>query len=255
MRTDATSAGECREDRRGSSAADTVLRWPIIVAVALPVIPFILLETPAAEFISYGYGAYLLLALLLAWVAAAIAGALIALAAARRGAWRRAASAGIAPLLVLPTVLYHDSAWSHAEEAADIAHFYVMRSSYLARPAVLPGERGTRVALFYWRGMAFNAYGVLYDESDEVMRPPEQRSAAWQARLEDGSAAPSAASRPLSTTSTSRGRSASTSILPESGGARASDEPVSGASGDGEMGRPAGRSQAGTSPLSMRRQR
>ena len=185
MRASSKRLGAEAEREIDPPVADAFLRWPMVVALALPVIALFLLETPAEEFFFWGYGTYLLLALLFAWVTAGVAGVFIAVRAATRNGWRRAASAAIAPLLVFPTLLYLESVWSFAEEAADVAHFYVMRSAYLARVDELPGERGTRVALFYWRSTMFNAYGVFYDESDEIMRPRDERSVAWQARIED----------------------------------------------------------------------
>ena len=66
----------------------------------------------------------------------------------------------------------------------DTAHFNMLRASYDREIALLP-HTGHRAAEFNWGGMLYASRGVVYDETDEIMKPDGARSKAWLARWQN----------------------------------------------------------------------
>lgn len=122
--------------------------------------------------------------LLLAWLALTVWSLVAAMRLFRSRTWQLASACVIMPV-ALPLAVY----WAipHAAYSLDYARFLVMRPTYDADVARLPGN-GRRLAEFEWRG-AFSPggsiIGVVYDETDELGLPYERRSAAWKKRMED----------------------------------------------------------------------
>ena len=57
--------------------------------------------------------------------------------------------------------------------------FAMTRSIYDREVAFLPAEDKPHLAVFNWGGMIWSSRGVVYDESDEIVLPQGQQSAAW----------------------------------------------------------------------------
>lgn len=70
--------------------------------------------------------------------------------------------------------------------AGDRLELVATLPSYSREIASLPHKEGPRIATFVWRdlnlgfGLAFGYEFLVYDESDEIALPAEQRSAAWK---------------------------------------------------------------------------
>lgn len=71
--------------------------------------------------------------------------------------------------------------WAY-EYPADAVHFLKELPNYQRAVEALPDD-GKRYREFNWGGMLFASRGVVYDETDEIARPPGRQSAAWLARL------------------------------------------------------------------------
>ena len=65
----------------------------------------------------------------------------------------------------------------------DYAHFQLNRSSYDKQVDAIPTINGPRFVRFEWPGFMLNPNEVLFDESDEVVLPEDQRSEAWKERV------------------------------------------------------------------------
>jgi hypothetical protein len=120
--------------------------------------------------------------LFFAGVIAAVAGLGVAIWSGIVGRWGRAIAADMRPLSLALCLLNSFIVWVFAMAVGEYIHFRLERESYLARIAALPSGKGPRTVVFVlsedgWLGIS-NDRLVVYDESDEVALPEEQRSAA-----------------------------------------------------------------------------
>lgn len=102
--------------------------------------------------------------------------------------WRRVVSVITAPLLAFAIL----SGLGAVGVDADRIRFAFGKSSYLAQIAQLPETGEPRFKLFHWAendadndalGSLVTVDTLIYDESDEIAVPPDQRSAAWHLRM------------------------------------------------------------------------
>jgi hypothetical protein len=120
----------------------------------------------------------------LAWIVLALWSARMYLLCARRGAWLSSLLAMVMPVLLVLGILHPWDYVSRYRYLGDRIHFVVMLPSYDRQIATLSHDR-FRYAEFNWGGMLFASRGVVYDESDQILMPRSQRSAAWVARIKD----------------------------------------------------------------------
>jgi hypothetical protein len=92
------------------------------------------------------------------------------------------ARGSIAATLVVVVALNFDRLNRASIDLGDALHFRIMRRHYLAEAKSSPGLPGQRVMYFPWGSIWIFGEGVVYDESDEMGLPPEQRSPAWKQR-------------------------------------------------------------------------
>jgi hypothetical protein len=169
--------------RQDSSSDESISLWPVWVAIGVPVLLIALESTPIAPDL-----AYVLLgvpALLLAWAAAAVWAAILAVHWLRRRVWRRAAITAVLPLVVAGVSLQPMTFIHFCNDAGDIVHFLAMRPSYLRTIRATPAHGEPRLLVFNLGGMIWASRGFVYDESDEVMREPSLQSPGWTARAQE----------------------------------------------------------------------
>jgi hypothetical protein len=163
---------------------DRFVLWPLIVVLMVSVLWAVVIGFfPGLLFIlvfEFSRPGVLLLLPGMLLFGAGIAATLVAIAAARREAWRRAVSAAVLPVAMVAVALNFSGFSQLCREAGDRLHFYVMRPSYLAQVAATPSLGHPRLLIWNWGGMVFSSKGVVYDESDEIALPAEQQSIEWK---------------------------------------------------------------------------
>jgi hypothetical protein len=151
-------------------------RWTLFAIVGIVAFPPILVGACAVRFALSMLSAPVLLGL---WFVIASLGFAYVVRCALAGWWARGSIA--ATLIVV--VAFNFARINRASiDLGDALHFRMMRSHYLAQAMSSPGPPGQRVMYFPWGSMWIFGGGVVYDESDEMLLPPEQRSPAWKER-------------------------------------------------------------------------
>jgi hypothetical protein len=152
------------------------LLWPVLVATLVPAALVLISATPELD--SLLWFLWVVLPIVpIAWACAAIAALFISVVAARRAAWRRAASAAVLPLIVAVAFSTHFS--TPIRMAGDELRFALARGNYLAEVATLAPSDEPHLKVWNWGGFIFSR-GVVYDESDEIAAPTQ--SLAWKER-------------------------------------------------------------------------
>jgi hypothetical protein len=123
-------------------------------------------------------------ALMLAWAAAGLWAAILTFRHVRRRAWRTAAMTAVLPVAVLSMCLRFTDLIHFCNDAGDVIHFLVRRPAYLATIRAMPANGEPRLHVFELGGMIRASRGLVYDESDEVVREPSQQSPGWKKRAE-----------------------------------------------------------------------
>jgi hypothetical protein len=112
--------------------------------------------------------------------------AFVGIVALVKGRFKRAAALLLAPFIIaspflFPTPPYEDVAF-------DLMRFYLTRAKYdEVIDRLSPTERASRILFFDWGkvGLAVTSttvYWLVYDESEEIARPVEERSQSWKDR-------------------------------------------------------------------------
>jgi len=150
--------------------------WPsaaMVGAVAIIGIGFVI---EPFMFMLYGPAGIMILAIV------ALSGVVAAVVLARRKMWRRAMSAAMLPMTFVTVTINSVTILRALSHVWDHARFWACSASYEAHISALPGDQGRRFAAFSWGGFMLNPVYLVYDESDEVGLPPDQRTKAWLAR-------------------------------------------------------------------------
>jgi hypothetical protein len=125
----------------------------------------------------------------LLWFLAAVAAAGFAMLAAVRRQWRWVAAAIPLPLSLALLPINSGALWWFTMSAGEELHFRVARAGYLRDIERIPTNRGPRLAVFVLSEDGFmgisNEHLAVYDESDEIMLPDQERSDAWKARAKE----------------------------------------------------------------------
>lgn len=154
--------------------------------------PFFVVLGPAALVLFWTFAAdhaFGVFALLFLWAVLSIIalGIAIWLGTARR--WGCAVVASMPSLSLALAILNFSAFWFFVMGAGEYIHFRLERERYLAEITALPSGKGPRTVVFVlsedgWAGTS-NYHLVVYDESDEVALPEEQRSASWKEKVAD----------------------------------------------------------------------
>jgi hypothetical protein len=101
-----------------------------------------------------------------------------------RRRWRRVASVILAPVAAFLLFELADAAGLNSARI----RFEIGKEYYLDQIAKLPQTGQPQFKLFDWGGTGGAGvtnvfYALIYDESDEILLPPQERSAAWRDRV------------------------------------------------------------------------
>jgi hypothetical protein len=154
---------------------DRVQYWPSLLAMLWPVTLTLIWSGP---FVLAFLGAPVVLLL---WGISAFFVLSMCLINAAERAWRSALSLAVMPATALLAILNPSIVWGTAICMGDHLHLWAMRPSYLSQIATEPTNQGPRLMIFAWGGFVIG-HAAVYDESDEIMLPPSERSAAWNKR-------------------------------------------------------------------------
>lgn len=163
-----------------NAGGDRFLYWPAIIAFGSPIVSilaWIASDTRAFE---------LQIAVYLLWWGAALVVFMLVLIWLAGRQWRRAASAVVLPASVLAAALNLNFVGRATIWAGDRLELVATLPTYSRQIAELPHKEGPRIAAFMWRdlnlgfGLAFGYEFLVYDETDQVALPAEQRSTAWR---------------------------------------------------------------------------
>jgi hypothetical protein len=160
-------------------AADRIARWPFLIALGVPAAMIACGAIIGTDFVYVMLG---IPALMLFWAAAGAFAIVVGVISARAGNWRKAASCFVLPALVLANAPAPLAFIHFCSDIGDTIHFEVMRTHYLSVVNSLPGTGQPKLAVFDWGGMVWASTGVVYDESDQLMLPPQKRTSDWVAR-------------------------------------------------------------------------
>ena len=90
--------------------------------------------------------------------------------------------ASIAPTIFACVLVSPFGFLYYCQDLGDILRFVAKRASYMEEIAKLPSTNEPKLRVFNNGGMIWASAGYVYDESDEVLLPPERRSIQWKAR-------------------------------------------------------------------------
>lgn len=156
----------------------TLPKWPIGLALAVPVVLVLIAASPVGYNILYFE--LRRFAVLLIWVPLGIFGALLSLRFALRGAWRQSLGALLLTVGLLVVTLDLSKFLAHIQSVGNVLRFIAMRPGYDARVADLPAGTHPRIVEFDWDGIPSITFAVVFDDSDEIALPPEQQSIEWR---------------------------------------------------------------------------
>jgi len=166
-----------------SSEQDRFLRWPFVAGAILAASVSFVLSWPVAEvafsilFVVWGpvFAAWVIILLVYTF--------LVAVRAMLRRHWRSVLST-----LALPAWLAVSLPIAHiTERLVNRAHYLIYESDYLREIARLKTIEKGQTAVFDWGGGPMNGFNrfLIFDESDEIVLPPEQRSNAFRQKMSD----------------------------------------------------------------------
>jgi hypothetical protein len=161
--------------------------WPIALACCFPLILLIDLVPLVVALVVF-----------IIWACSALLALGIAIFSASVGQWRRAVSMAVLPLVKLVLIANAGTVGPLATEMRYRIHFHAMRRNYLEDVSKLPSSGELRFAVWDWgplepggltlltRGLELHNE-VVYDESDEIALPLQERSSTWKKRMADPS--------------------------------------------------------------------
>lgn len=127
--------------------------------------------------------------LLVIWAMTVFFALIVAVASAFKREWCFTIGMLVLPLSFALTLWNSDEIWFRGIGMGEYIHFRLERETYLARIAALPSGKEPRTVVFVlsedgWAGIS-NYHLVVYDESDEIALPEQQRSASWKGKVAD----------------------------------------------------------------------
>jgi hypothetical protein len=118
------------------------------------------------------------------WLYVAVVGLVIAGYYGFRRRWLRALTLAVLPLSFL---IEDPLLWSSAMKVGETVRFYRLRDYYLAEIPPSPEDGTSRLVAFRFSTEGWlrrvNYHLLVFDETDEVMLPPDRRSAVWNDRF------------------------------------------------------------------------
>jgi hypothetical protein len=163
-----------------NAGGDRFLFWPMVLAIGFPIV--LVLAWIAADFWSLIF----LVAAYLLWWGSALLVFMVGLGWLLGKQWLKAVSALVLPASALAAIFNLHFVGRATIWAGDRLELAAKLPTYSREIGNLPHKAGPRIATFLWRdlnlgfGLAFGYEFLVYDESDEIAMPAEQRSAAWK---------------------------------------------------------------------------
>lgn len=158
------------------AACGRILFWSIVISIAWPAI-FILAWAGPSVFWLVG-----LPLILLSWATTAFFALALVVGSALGRNWRWCLATLPLPLTTLLAFLNLGFVWSAGQFAGDYLHFIVKYPRYISEISALPAGE-PRLVVDDWGGvLPMVSHGLVYDESDEIIKPIEERSEAWKKR-------------------------------------------------------------------------
>jgi hypothetical protein len=100
-------------------------------------------------------------------------------------AWQWVVISAALPLIALGVGLHILAVVHFCNDSRDVIHFLIKRPSYIEKIRATPSNGEPRLLVFNRGGMIWSSRGVVYDESDEVLRDPSLQSPRWKARAQN----------------------------------------------------------------------
>jgi hypothetical protein len=161
---------------------DRILYWPLILAVAGPLVFLLVWISIAAlgnPIILLLLISPILILIPLSWAGAGIFAVMTCIVWIYERAWRRFASTLILPLVVVLAGLNLERAWRATQTAGDYVHLYFLYPSLLADIEKLPADK-PRFMVWDWAPVWTREIGIAYDDSAEIAS--DHPSEAWKQR-------------------------------------------------------------------------
>jgi len=127
-----------------------------------------------------------LLMFVVAFVSVTLVFLIVCLLLVVRMRWRRALSFVLLPALATPIVIWLLPLAAGIDWAADFTHYSMFRSFYAGRVDATSVGAEPRLVWFFWRDasglLELTLEYLVYDQTDEISLPDDQRSAAFGER-------------------------------------------------------------------------
>jgi hypothetical protein len=159
---------------------DRFLVWPIVLSIGFPIV--LVFAWIAADL----WSSFVLLAAYLLWWGGALLVFIVMIGCLLGRQWRKAVSALVLPATAVAAVFNLHSVGRASIWAGDRLELLATLPTYSWEIANLPHKEGPRIATFLWRdlnlgfGLALGYEFLVYDDSDEIALPAQERSAAWR---------------------------------------------------------------------------
>ena len=150
------------------------------LAICIPIAMILLVASPEGWgllFVVFGMPVALVI-----WALNSLWAAVLALRLARQKRWIGTLLISTLPTLLTIGLVTMPTPIRIIENLGDELHFLAMRRTYLAEIAAIPPMSEPRLVEFNLGGMSWAHRSIVYDESDELNLPSDERSQAWQDR-------------------------------------------------------------------------
>jgi hypothetical protein len=160
---------------------DRVLRWPFYAGIVIVVFMSFVLSWPVAA-TAFSLFAWVWAPSFAFWVVIVLGFAVWAFVRSVRGRhWRSALSTLALPALIVASLPIANL----TDVLVNQMHYLIFRSEYLSSIEKESKTAEGRLRIFDWGGnvmIGFNRF-LVFDESDEIMLPPAQRSDTFKKKL------------------------------------------------------------------------
>jgi hypothetical protein len=157
--------------------------WPLWTTIGFPLLLIALNATPLAPnfvFVMLGIPV-----LILMWTVSGVCAGMLAIRALKRHRWMQVSVAAVLPL-VLVGIGLRFLVFIHLCNAVGDELYFVFEHRYFVRAIHTPPPQAEpRLLVFNRGGMIWASSGLVYDESDEVVRDPSLQSSDWKKRAQN----------------------------------------------------------------------
>jgi len=133
-----------------------------------------------------GYTLFVLPTLAVVWAVIGIWSGVLYIRYVRRDARRQSRLPGVLAVAAILVAFNFFPLVRGCNYLGGALRFSLTHSYYEQQVALLPAGDKPRLAVFIWGGMLWASRGVVYDESDEIAKPPGQQSTLWKDKARGG---------------------------------------------------------------------